>query len=145
MRAQRLDSGRIPAARPAAMALLGLAVALGGCSVNTSLSGNFTGYHSDVESVQVISALIGGKNVFIPSTIVVTDGGPRTLRLFNTTDAPHGFAIDGLDIELVLPVREELEVHLPPLVGGHVYRIHCQLHPPHRSATLVVLEGDGAL
>lgn len=125
-----------------ATALLASSLAISACSFNTSVSSEFAGgYWSDVSSVQVISAVVGGKNVFIPSTIVLTDGGPRTLKLFNTTDAPHGFAIDGLGIEEVLPVREEVEIALPPLVGGNVYRIHCQLHPPHRSATLVVLHG----
>jgi hypothetical protein len=97
------------------------------------------GYTSDVTTVQVTSALVGGKNVFIPSTIVVTDGGPRTLSLLNTTEMPHGFAIAALGIETVLPPGEEVAIALPPLQGGQVLRIHCHMHPPHRSATLVVL------
>ena len=97
------------------------------------------GYSSDVSTVQVVSALIGGKNVFIPSTIVVTDGGPRSLSVVNTTDMPHGFAIAALGIETVLPPGEEVRIDLPPLRGGQVLRIHCHMHPPHRSATLVVL------
>jgi hypothetical protein len=97
------------------------------------------GYSSDVATVQVVSALVGGKNVFIPSTIVVTDGGPRSLSLLNTTEMPHGFAIAALGIETVLPPGEEVVVTLPPLHGGQVLRIHCHLHPPHRAATLVVL------
>ena len=97
------------------------------------------GYSSAVSTVQVVSALIGGKNVFIPSTIVVTDGGPRSLSVVNTTEMPHGFAIAALGIETVLPPGEEVRIDLPPLHGGQVLRIHCQMHPPHRSATLVVL------
>ena len=97
------------------------------------------GYTSDVATVQVVSALVGGKNVYIPSTIVVTDGGPRTLSLLNTTEMPHGFAIAALGIETVLPPGEEVVIPLPPLQGGQVLRIHCHMHPPHRAATLVVL------
>ena len=97
------------------------------------------GYSSDVSTVQVVSALVGGKNVFIPSTIVVTDGGPRSLSVVNTTEMPHGFAIAALGIETVLPPGEEVRIDLPPLHGGQVLRIHCHMHPPHRSATLVVL------
>ncbi len=97
------------------------------------------GYTSDVSTVQIVSALVGGKNVFIPSTIVVTDGGPRTLSVFNTTEMPHGFAIAALGIEEVIPPGEEVLIELPPLEGGQVLRIHCHMHPPHRSATLVVL------
>jgi hypothetical protein len=98
-----------------------------------------SGYSSDVSTVQVISALVGGKNVYIPSTIVMTDGGPRTLSVVNTTEMPHGFAIAALGIETVLPPGEEVKIDLPPLQGGQVLRIHCHMHPPHRSATLVVL------
>ena len=32
------------------------------------------GFESDVDTIQIISANVGGKNVFIPSTIVVTSG-----------------------------------------------------------------------
>ena len=97
------------------------------------------GFTSDVDTIQIVSANVGGKNVFIPSTIVVTGGRPVTLSIFNTTDVPHGFAIPGIKIEAVLPVQEELAVKLPALEGGHVYQVNCQLHPAHRTATLVVL------
>jgi hypothetical protein len=36
--------------------------------------------------------------------------------------------------------QQETELALPALEGGHVYGINCHLHPPHRTATLVVLE-----
>ena len=96
-------------------------------------------FKSDVTTVQVVSALVGGKNLFIPGTIVVTDGGPRSLSVFNTTEMPHGFQIQGLGIETVLPPGEEKVIELPKLQGGQVLHIGCQLHPAHRGATLVVL------
>ena len=99
------------------------------------------GYQSDVSEVQVVSAVVGGKNIFIPSTIVVTAGRPQTLTIFNTTDKPHGFAIKGLSIETVLNAGEETRVELPVLKGSEIYTIGCQLHPPHRTATLVVVPG----
>ncbi len=89
----------------------------------------------------MISAVVGGKNIFIPSTIVVTAGGPQTLSVFNTTDKPHGFAIKGLSIETVLYPGQETRVELPALKGSEIYTIGCQLHPPHRTATLVVVPG----
>jgi hypothetical protein len=98
-----------------------------------------SGYTSDVSTVQIASVLIGGKNVFIPSTIAVTDGGPRSLSVVNTTEMPHGFAIAALGIEKVIAPGEEMLIELPSLQGGQVLRIHCHMHPPHRSATLVVL------
>lgn len=89
--------------------------------------------------VQVVTTVVGGKNVFIPSTIVVMPGQPTTLSIFNTTDKPHGFRIPALKIEAILPSQQEFVLSLPALEGGEVYEIGCHLHPPHRTATLVVL------
>jgi len=129
--------------RPSPFRALVLLAALGapGCAARMEMheAHHPAGYSSDVSTVQMLSALVGGKNVFIPSTVVVTDGGPRSLSLFNATEMPHGFAIAALGIELVLPPGEEVVVNLPPLHGGQVLRIHCHMHPPHRAATLVVL------
>ncbi len=108
-------------------------------SVNTAVSQPELGFTSDVDTIQIVSTQLGGKNVFVPSTIVVTGGKALTLSLYNTTDIPHGFRISGLDIEVIVPVREEFEIALPPLEGGRVHRIHCHLHAAHRSASLVVL------
>ena len=55
---------------------------------------------------------LGGKNVFIPSTIVVTAGHPVKLSIFNTTDVPHGFAIPALNVAEVLPAKAEHEIEL---------------------------------
>ena len=121
--------------------LASLAALSAGCAARMEMHDMHhpTGYSSDVSTVQVVSALVGGKNVFIPSTIVVTDGGPRSLSIVNTTEMPHGFAIAALGIETVLPPGEEVLINLPSLQGGQVLHIHCHMHPPHRSATLVVL------
>jgi hypothetical protein len=103
-----------------------------------------TGWVSDQSVIQVVTTNVQGKNVFIPSTIAVVAGRPHTLSIFNTTDTPHGFRIAGLGIEAILPAQEEFAVELPALEGGHVYQIGCQLHPPHRTASLIVLPAGGA-
>ena len=99
-------------------------------------------HHEEIEDsapvIQVVSTLVGGKNVFIPSTLVVTAGKPHTLSIFNTTDKPHGFSIPAAKIQEVLPDQVEHEVKLPAMQAG-VYPIHCQLHPTHRTATLLVV------
>jgi heme/copper-type cytochrome/quinol oxidase subunit 2 len=89
--------------------------------------------------VQVVTTSAGGKNFFVPSTIVVTAGSGRRLSLYNTTDAPHGFQIPSLGVELILQPGVETPLDLPPLEAGHIYAINCHLHPPHRGASLVVL------
>ena len=109
-----------------------------GCAERDTVSA----FASDVSTTQIISTNIGGKNVYVPSTVVVTSGTPQKLSIYNTTDVPHGFRIDTLDLEVVLPPQEELIFELPPLEAGSVLRIHCQLHPAHRTGTLVVLPGN---
>jgi Cupredoxin-like domain len=123
-------------------ALFALAVPalLAGCVSERSAGHHMRhGFSDDRSVVQVISALVGGKNVFIPSTIVLTEGSGRKLSIFNTTDQPHGFAIPGLGVEVVLPPGQETTVDLPTLEAHRIYAINCQLHPPHRTATLMVV------
>jgi hypothetical protein len=117
-------------------------LALPGCfTTNASLTTSYPGFQTDVSTVQVVSAVVGGKNVFIPSTIVVTGGLPQVLSIYNTTDKPHGFAIHALGIEVVLYAGQETRVELPPIDGAQIFQINCQLHPPHRTASLVVVPG----
>ena len=118
-----------------------LALGLAGCVGlgSVAVDADAVGYVDERPVVQVVTTNVGGKNFFVPSSIVVTAGSGRKLSIFNTTDAPHGFAIPSLGIELVLPPGVETPVDLPPLEAGHIYAINCHLHPPHRGASLVVL------
>lgn len=97
------------------------------------------GFTGDTGAVQVISAEVGGQNVFIPATIAVKAGAPVTLSIFNTTGKPHGFSIPALGIAEVLPVGEEHVIELPAMDGHQLLQINCQLHTTHRTATLLVL------
>jgi hypothetical protein len=117
--------------------LLLLLAAATGCG--SSPTAEASGFQDDRSVIQVVSTNVQGKNVYIPSTIVVTAGQGQTLSIFNTTDVPHGFAIPGLGVEEVLPAQTEHPVTLPELSGGHVYHIKCHLHPAHRTGTLLVL------
>ena len=101
------------------------------------------GFTSDTSTIQVVTTELGGKNVFIPSTIVVTSGHPVKLSIFNTTDVPHGFAIPALNVAVVLPPKAEQEIELPALEGHQILQIKCHLHEKHRTATLVVLPAKG--
>ena len=89
-------------------------------------------------TIQIVSANVGGKNVFIPSTIVVIVAGkPVTLSIFNTTDVPHGFAIPGLEHRRrCCRRRQEHEVKLPALEGEQDLRHQLPAAPgaPHRDA-----------
>ena len=96
-------------------------------------------FSDDRDVIQMVSTNVQGKNVYIPSTVVVPAGKPVTLSIFNTTDTPHGFWIRGIDVQAVLMNGEETRVELPALEGHKIYEISCHLHPPHRHATLVVV------
>jgi hypothetical protein len=124
-----------------ALALGALLVAAAGCggAAREHHHGRHHGFTSDTGTIQVVTTQIGGKNVFIPSTIVVTSGHPVTLSIFNTTEIPHGFHIPKLGISEVLPAQAEHAIELPALEGHQVLSISCHLHPAHRTATLVVL------
>jgi hypothetical protein len=138
--------------RAARFAILAAAAALSaatGCvslgaletgAINADAAGG--GFVDERATVQMVSTLLGGKNVFIPSTVVLTEGSGRTLTIYNTTDTPHGFRIPSLGVEAVLMNGEETVVELPPLEGGHIYDMVCHLHPPHRHATLIVVHGN---
>jgi heme/copper-type cytochrome/quinol oxidase subunit 2 len=97
------------------------------------------GFTSDTSTIQIVTTELGTKNVFIPSTIVVTSGHPVKLSIFNTTDVPHGFQIPALNVAEVLPPKAEHEIELPALEPHQVLQIKCHLHEKHRTATLVVL------
>jgi plastocyanin len=100
------------------------------------------GFAADQTRVQLLSTVVGGKNVFLPATVVVTAGEGRVLSFFNTTEKPHGMTIGGLGLSVELPPGEEYLVELPALEGGNVYAIRCHLHGAHRGGTLVVLPGE---
>jgi len=122
--------------------LLAMGCALGLASCASRAMHRHAAFADDRGDVQIVSAVVGGKNVFIPSTVVVTAGKGQALSIYNATEAAHGFRIPGLAVEVVLPAGEETRVALPELSGRRVYQIQCHLHPPHRTATLVVLPGE---
>ena len=120
-----------------------LAVALLAAAASLACHGRMVrrhhGFSDDRMSIPVVSGVVGNKNVFLPSTIVVTAGKGRRLSIYNTTEGPHGFQIAALGVEVVLMPQEEHTLELPPLKAGHIYDIGCHLHGAHRHATLVVL------
>ena len=72
------------------------------------MSHSLRGFATDTATTQMVTTLVGGKNVYIPSTVVVTAGATHTLSIYNTTDGPHGFQIEGLGIPRMLRAQREL-------------------------------------
>ena len=108
----------------------------------TEVSGGVA-FRDDRTIVEVVTTQVGGKNIFIPSTIVLPEGSGHALSFFNTTDTPHGLKIPALGVEVVLQPGVEQVVELPDLEPGLLLAVQCHLHPPHRSATLMVVPAEG--
>src|SRR5262245_14535368 len=98
--------------RPTLFALLVTSLAATACHgpAHEHHMGRHHGFTSDTSTIQIVTTELGGKNVFIPSTIVVTSGHPVKLSIFNTTDVPHGFAIPALKVAEVIPAKSEHEI-----------------------------------
>lgn len=110
------------------------------CPNPESMSSTEMGYVDDGPStVQMVTTQLGPKNVYVPSTVILTEGSGRKLSIFNTTDTPHGFSIPTLGVEAVLQPGQENVIDLPDLEGGHIHTMRCQLHPAHRTGTLMVV------
>ncbi len=120
--------------------ILVVAVVATGCGNPAPAQAN--GFADDRKVIQVTSSNVEGKNIYIPGTIVVTEGKGQSLSIYNTTDVPHGFSIAGIGVQEILPPKTEHVVALPDVKGGNVYHIHCHLHPAHRTGTLLVLPGS---
>ncbi|MFP5318828.1 MAG: cupredoxin domain-containing protein [Acidimicrobiia bacterium] len=74
---------------------------------------------------------------FSPREVTVNQENEVRLRVTNSTSAEHGFSIEGYRRELVLRPGETREVEFKATRGG-TFKIFCQLHPAHQTATLVV-------
>ncbi len=90
--------------------------------------------------IHLMTTKVGAKNVFIPSTLVLSTGSGQVLSIYNDTELPHGIEIPGLGVEATLAPGEENQVMLPPLRKSGIYDVRCQMHPPHRHASLVVVQ-----
>jgi hypothetical protein len=67
--------------------------------------------------------------------------GPVTLKVKNTLNAEHGFAIDTMKVKEVIKPGEEKTITVPlenidKTIKEH--RVYCQLHPKHVAATITV-------
>ncbi|MGI9021657.1 MAG: cupredoxin domain-containing protein [Acidimicrobiales bacterium] len=84
-------------------------------------------------------ATVDGRPGFVPPTITVETDDKVDLKVTNATDKTHGFRIEGYGItRLVDPTAPPEQVKFTAYRGG-TFRIMCQLHEAHQTATLVVV------
>jgi len=74
---------------------------------------------------------------FSPREVTVNQENEVRLRVTNSTSNEHGFTIEGYRRELVVRPGETREVEFKAVRGG-TFKVFCQLHPAHQTATLVV-------
>jgi len=91
--------------------------------------------------VRTINATTGGGGEdgagFSPDTITVDKRNRVHLKVGNTTDSLHGFSIEGYGVIEEVSPGNVLDVELTATQAG-TYKVYCQLHETHRTATLVV-------
>jgi nitrosocyanin len=113
--------GRKAAAPIAALALILASV---GCSHKT-------------ERHAIAAALVSSAPGFSPETVTVDKEDTIILNVGNGTDKTHGFSIEGYKIRKTVDPNQKLRVKFRASRAG-TFKIFCQLHPTHQTATLVV-------
>ncbi len=83
-------------------------------------------------------AMVDGQAGFNPEEITVHTDDEVDLLVTNTTDKTHGFRIEGYGVtKLIDPTAPPEHVKFTAYRGG-TFRIMCQLHEAHQTATLIV-------
>ena len=116
----RLLCRRAPAVAPALVLALGT-VACG----------------SDTDRRAIAATLVSGQAGFYPATVTVDKEDTVILRVGNGTDRVHGFSIEGYRIARTVEPNQSLRLRFRASRAG-TFRIFCQLHPTHQTATLIV-------
>jgi plastocyanin len=83
------------------------------------------------------AALVNGAAGFDRPTITVDKEDTLALTVGNTTDKTHGFSIEGYGIKQTVDPGKTIHVKFR-LGSAGTFKIFCQLHPTHQTATLVV-------
>lgn len=102
-----------------------VAVALSACGGTQTV-------HRTVDAVKVE----GGAG-FAPVTLTVDKRNRVKMTVGNATTTTHGFSIEGYGIHREVKAGEAIKVDFTATHAG-TYRVYCQLHPAHKTATLVV-------
>jgi len=115
------------AARVALSTLLAVVVAVG-----LSACGGTQAVERTVDAVKVE----GGPG-FLPLTVTVDKRNRVEMTVGNSTDAVHGFSIEGYGIQEEVQPGAALELDFIATNAG-TYKIYCQLHEAHKTSTLIV-------
>ena len=106
------------------MAAAALTLSLVGCGTST-------------DRRAIAATVIGGSAGFYPEDITVDKKDTVRLKVGNGTDRTHGFSIEGYRVRREVKPNETLDLRFTASRAG-TFKIFCQLHPAHGTATLVV-------
>ena len=106
------------------LAAVALTLALSACSQGTV-----------TRSITI--ATTGGSAGFAPTELTVDKADTVVLTVQNTTSNDHGFSIAGQEVEEIVPAGETVEIRFTAVRAG-TFKIFCQLHEGHQTATLTV-------
>jgi nitrosocyanin len=76
-------------------------------------------------------------NVWLPATLTIHKGDKVNLTLKNSGTKDHGFAIDALHLQEIIPLDQSKEVTIEVTETG-TFPYYCPLHPGHVGGQLVV-------
>jgi plastocyanin len=86
----------------------------------------------------LINVVLDGTKIWLPSSLMVSQGDEVELTLINKLEDPHGFKIEDFGIEEVVQPQAQIAVRFTASQPG-AYRYICQLHPPHLGGHILVL------
>ena len=90
-----------------------------------------------VKKFTLVNVLLEGTKIWLPSTIIVSEGDQVELTLDNKLTAPHGFKLPAFDIEVEVPSKRKHTVRfIANKAGAHAFA--CQLHAAHIGGQVVV-------
>lgn len=114
----------LPRRAAALVAAAPLVLMLGGCTHETA--------HRSITST-----LVSGATGYVPTSIIVNKEDTLALNVGNGTDKVHGFSIEGYHVTKTVEPNQTVKVRFR-LGRAGTFKIYCQLHPAHQTATLIV-------
>ncbi|MDQ4097129.1 MAG: cupredoxin domain-containing protein [Actinomycetota bacterium] len=92
---------------------------------------------STTERKPIAATFVANGVGFSPEVTTVDKENTVIMRVGNGTDAQHGFTIEGYGIRRTVDPNQTVQVRFRAFRAG-TFRIFCQLHPTHQTATLRV-------
>ena len=109
-----------------------------GVCLTVVLLGAGAGAAAEPTKFTVMTVVLDGTKIWLPSSLIVHQGEEVELTLINKLEDPHGFKIEDVGIEEVVQPKAQMTVRFTAAQPG-AYRYICHIHPPHIGGQLLVL------